>query len=690
MTQDWTRHASPAARIALACSGTSRALLLIVACAGLLAACAYTHPVIPGDSDYEVVTLRFEGGDELATGDLVTRLAIREAGFLRPTGPFNPYRANEDRRRVQSFWQTEGYLDATVAPPEVRLDEARREAHVTWHIDPGVRYRTSEVRVMHAPESAARYLERLVPFSAGQIVNLQQQRLARRSMAGHLRENGWAHAEVYSRAWIDRVEHTVAWAYLVDAGPKTVVGRVVVAGNVRIPTAEILKRAGLEPGSSWSLRRHQRTEVELLDTGAFGIVRIEAGTDTEFNLVKPPPDNGGILRPEQVDAAGQLVPRALTPEVDLVIHVRESPAVQGRVAAGTTLESRRLFVFGDGDLTLRNALGPMRHLVFEGLLGYSWRWREHHNEPVGLYGEALARFVRPGLIGRIGDFRFSVGLKEDVLPGYHTRTLSVGPGGQATLAPHLSVQADALGVFSHNVAFGPFDAADARAAKLDTGDTGVLELRASLIWDTRDHPVEALSGEMLGIWTHVAPGGPLGTNRYVRLIAEGRFLRPLGDLIPFGPVADGFYIGLRARTGYVVGATADGVPAQARLYSGGGYGMRGSAEDEFSPWLRTLPDAGGRIYAEPVGGMSLFEASVEFRWLPFQGLLGASVFADVGGTGVGLNPFEDGVAVAVGAGLRLRTWYFPLAVDFAYRVHDRDAFDPSPHFQFFVRTGESF
>lgn len=685
-----TRHAWTGARVALTLRGASPGLLLLVACTGPLAACAYAHPVIPGDSNYEVVSLRFEGGDGLDTGDLVTRLAIREAAFLRPAGPFNPYRTNEDRGRVESFWQTEGYLDATVAPPEVRLDEARREAHVTWHIVPGVRYRTSEVRVMHAPESARRYLERLVPFAAGEIVNLEEQRLARRTMAGHLRDHGWAHAEVYSRAWIDRVEHTVAWAYLVDAGPKTVVGRVVVVGNVRIPTAEILERAGLAPGSPWSQLRHQRTELELLDTGAFGIVRIEAGTDTEFNLVKPPPDTGGILAPEQVDEAGELVPRDLKPEVDLTIHVRESPTVQGRVAAGSTLSSRHLFAFGEGDLTLRNALGPMRHLVFEGLLGYAWRWRGTHDEPVGIYGEALARFVRPGLIGRIGDFRFSVGLKEDVLPGFHTRTLFAGPGGQATIAPNLSIQADALGLFTHNVALGPFDPADARAARLDPGDAGLLELRASLIWDTRDHPVEALSGEMLGLWAHVAPGGPLGTHRYVRVIAEGRFLRPLGALIPFGPVADSFYVGLRARTGYVLAATADGVPAQARLFSGGAYGMRGSAEDEFSPWLRTLPDASGRTYAEPVGGLSLFEATLEFRWLPFQGLLGASVFADIGGTGVGLNPFEDGVAVAVGAGLRLRTWYFPLSLDVAYRVRDRDAFDPSPHFQFFVRTGESF
>jgi outer membrane translocation and assembly module TamA len=94
----------------------------------------------------------------------------------------------------------------------------------------------------------------------------------------------------------------------------------------------------------------------------------------------------------------------------------------------------------------------------------------------------------------------------------------------------------------------------------------------------------------------------------------------------------------------------------------------------------------------PVGGLSLFEGGIEGRFLPPLKPYGAVVFADVGGAGENANPFDSGVSLAAGLGLRLRFWYLPAALDVAYRiVHDNQVQKPADEpFLVFFRLGEAF
>jgi len=67
-------------------------------------------------------------------------------------------------------------------------------------------------------------------------------------------------------------------------------------------------------------------------------------------------------------------------------------------------------------------------------------------------------------------------------------------------------------------------------------------------------------------------------------------------------------------------------------------------------------------------------------------------FSDVGGANEKLNPFDDGVSLALGMGLRIRLWYMPIALDFSYRLlRDNDIQVPADDpFLVFFRIGEAF
>ncbi|MBW2529570.1 MAG: BamA/TamA family outer membrane protein, partial [Deltaproteobacteria bacterium] len=460
--------------------------------------------------------------------------------------------------------------------------------------------------------------------------------------------------------------------------------------NVRVPAELIIERSGMVPGEQFDWAKSRAGEFDLLDTGAFSSTFIRGSTDTVFIVPGDAPDTGGVLGDEQVDANGDLVPRELDEEVDLKIHVVEAPSQQLRVRAGAEFDPTRLDTALSSRLWLRNLFGPWHHLVLEGRLGYGWLWRDTTDDPTGFYGEALVRYLKPMLGARLLDFRLTARLRDELHPGFHLLEVTTGPGVRSTLAKNLFFDTDLFFRYGLSIDFGPFDDATRDELSLPEDDTFLgPELQSSIVWDERDNPVEALKGHLLALRASFTPGDPMGTHRYLTLGPEAR---------GFLPITESFSIGLRGAAGWAFLGGDDGIPLGPRLFGGGSYGMRGFGRHRLSPTALSCPTAPapGAALVEcelgPVGGLSLVEASLEGRLLPYLKPYGLVAFADVGGAGAEANPFDTGVSMALGAGLRLRIWYLPIAFDAAYRLLRDNEVQAPEHdpFLVFFRIGESF
>ena len=649
---------------------------------------------VPGETDIRVesVTLHGPAGAPLALdhAPLLAALGMRAGNFLILDRTYSQFREAEDRRRIAAYWQTFGYFDVEVLEPAVRFDKPSGTAALTWTVHEGPRYPIGSVQLLHALPGHEKSLQALIPFKPGETaVDLEAFRKVRHTMGDRLRRQGFGHATVYSRAFVDRKKKEIAWYYYVDTGPKTRVGKVTVTGSNKVPEATILERVGLEPGDPYDLETKEMAEIALLDTGAFASAFIQTNAEVEFIVPGDAPDSGGVLGDAQVDAEGNLQPRKLPETIDLIVHVVESPSQQLRVRAGFEFDPTRVDTFLDSELWLRNFFAPQHHLTLEGRVGYGWSWRGDTDDPTGLYGDALVRYVHPGFLARLLDLRLTARYRDVLYPGFHLREVTAGPGMRSTLARGLFFDTDLLFRHGQQVDFGPFDAATLEELSLPSSDDSYgAELDASLVWDNRDSPVEPMRGELLALRTAIVPGGPLGTHRWLGVSPEARAFLPLGASLS---------IGLRASAGWVFLGGDGGVPLGPRLFGGGAYGMRGFGRQQLSPTaLSCVPDdAGGEPRCEetPVGGLSLFEGSIEARFLPPRKQYGAVLFVDAGGAGAEENPFEDGLSLAFGLGLRLRLWYLPIALDAAYRLLDDNvvqrpsSLDP---FQFFLRIGEAF
>jgi len=672
--------------------------MIAVASAALGAsACSeFVKPVLPGETDYAVSEVTWSGVT-LDHALLDPALSVRANTLLIPGQPYNPYRLAEDRRRIASFWKNFGYFDVVVDKAAVTFDNDAKTVKVAWTVHEGPRYALRSVTVTGAPDPLVPAMQKKVGFAAGAPLDLQSQRTRRHDLADVLRNDGYLRAEVYSRTFVDREAKTVDWYFYADPGEHTFVGALTIEGDSNIPKEMILDRIGLGPGDPLTLHDLRKLELDLADLGAFTIARVEARTGTEFETGAVPwetwipPDTGGVIAASQVDADGDLVPRVTAREADVVVTVRDAPLAQLELGAGSNIDLERVDPYARLRLWLRNAFGPLHHLSFDGHVGYALRYRGDVDEPLGLHGSARVMWSRPALIGRLGDMRLVASFDEELYPGFHWRTAAAGLGLRTLFDKGLFLDIEPRLRWDDDVGVGLIDPATREA--LDLGPAaGTLagEARVALVWDKRDDGVEPLSGHLLALRGSVAPFG------------DATWLAGQLDLRLFLGFSQSVGLGFRASGSWVAPLGSDGgVPIGARLFGGGAWGMRGFATRSLSLYTEACGGAADGGDAGPgacrqlaVGAASLFEGSVEFRWLPYRKQFGATVFADFGAVGSQANPFEDGIQVAAGLGLRVRIWHIPVGLDVAYRLTSQAMFDDgAPDLDqliAFLRIGEAF
>ena len=237
---------------------------------------------IPGATRVHVKAVRIVApeGQELSVdyAPLYDKLGLRKGNFIKPERKYNPFRLAEDRRRIEAYLHTLGRFDAKVDEPKVKFDDKDR-VEVTWDVHEGEAYRVAAVNIETAPPEQEAMLQSMVTFGPGDLIDLEAYRPLRRRMAERLQDEGYGHARVYSRTFAHRDSKKVHLFYYVDAGPRTRIRSIKVAGNARIPEGLIRNRVGLAVGSAYSTKAKRRAELALLDTGAFASVLVTSNSD---------------------------------------------------------------------------------------------------------------------------------------------------------------------------------------------------------------------------------------------------------------------------------------------------------------------------------------------------------------------------------------------------------------------------
>lgn len=585
---------------------------------------------------FEKVEWVFEGASGLTDKQL--RDAI-ESQKLAVEVYTKPSRVTE---LLTQYYHEMGFLDAAVSAPRYALTPETRTGSVSFPVKEGSLYRVGEARFVGNTALTAAELAEAVPLPEGD----RYRPALRENALQRLREAYWSHGynEVETVAELDRIpdKALVNLSFRITENDKGVVEEVIVEGNRDTSEKLIRSQLDIRPGDPVNLIKIGNSRRKLYNTGAFAVVEITR---------EDPPTRS---------AAAQ----AAVKPVRLRVRVQEVQPFELRY--GGFYDTER----GPGviiDLSNRNSLGSARVLGLRGR--YDAQLQEariYFSQPL-LRGFPIKTIVSPYV-------RREINPETDLTSGFNVDRIGFSVQQEVSLGRKILLN------YGYKIE---------RSRTYDTGPDPIFNvplrlasLTSTFSRDTRDDILDATKGSFL---SHAFQFSPETLGSQVRFVKYfGQYFRyfplqkPRVELFTNKVVRPRLVYATAARVGLAHGLGEQEVPLSERFFAGGGTTLRGFAQNSVGPATFTGTE---------LGGVGMLVLNNELRF-PLVSVFDGVGFVDVGNVWSKLSEFSlTDVRKAAGMGLRVRTPWFLLRLDYGFNLDRRLG---EPRGRLFFSIGQAF
>jgi translocation and assembly module TamA len=528
-------------------------------------------------------------------------------------------RADRDLGRLADAAHSLGYWDADFS---YDVDTSAETAKVTVTVKQGPLYHVASIKVL-GPDGQPLSIpqdEKKLPLKPGDPARTAPVVATETALVTAFGDSGHPFAKVENRrVEIDRDTKTMDVTYKLDPGPVMRFGPVAIAGLERLNPAYVEGRVRWQAGEIYDASKVEETRRRLIETGLFSTVQI---TPT------PDPEHPGEAR-MTIEATERL---RRTIGAGLAYNTSQG------IGARAFWENRNLF-------------GNAESLRLSAEVGQQ-------------IDEFRANFRRPDFLAIDQDFLATAEIANYTPVAYNSRrTLATAGierrvdrwlvGGLSLLAEKANVtqlaNVPGMGTQRYELAGLP------AYIKLDQTDD-LLNPTNGYRAQLSVTPAHTFSGSHLTFATNLLSGStywPLGPEQ--RTILAGKLA--LGSLD---------------------GASLFQLPADQRIYAGGGGSIRPYG------WQLAGPLAPNR---KPIGGRSSLVLNLEAR-VKITETIGIVPFVDAGSYYESPVPqLGRTLLYGVGVGLRYYTAFGPLRLDLATPLHKRSADSP---IQLYISLGEAF
>ncbi|WP_257979065.1 BamA/OMP85 family outer membrane protein [Corallococcus exiguus] len=648
----------------------------------LLTACATTSNQPTGP---KVKSLDIEGTKKVDDGDIKDRILTSSTPWYAfwPFGKAHYFDTNAwqaDLRRIERFYQAEGFYQAQVESNEV-IPDGDKAVRLKVVVNEGAPTVIDRIET-HGLESLGqgkdqpsqrereRILEEL-PVKTGDVFREETWSATKDVVLQRLKNLGYAEAEVGGEVRVDVATQKAVVDLQIAPGLRYRFGNIFIAtdANPQVPPRRIIEQAqgAVVKGAYFSEAALAEAQARVFRMGVFGAVKVNRGAPDRQNATVP-----------------------------VVVDVRESPFHSLRLGGGIGVDAARQEGRVLGEWSNRNFRGGLRRLTLRGRLGYAFipnvlaSLRNDEGSAEAPIFSFTTEFEQPRFLFRDLALQASVTAEKGLQQAYsfYGGYLKTGviwtPHPSFSVFPSYNLQLYRLtGQVSLDESVPPIILGCPNTA--GRCDQALSFLEIAFAWDRRDDRTEPRDGYYVGFSIQKGGGPFFGQYQYVRLLPDLRYYHSLGD-------KKDLTLAVKLRAGTLDPAGGGQSSIVTRFFSGGATAMRGFNGQRLSPMTPLAPtykkdddgnvllDANGNPILDswdtvPVGGNSLFESSVELRYLLTDSLM-LAIFYDSGLVGTealfGKNApklFGPEHYHALGAGLRYLTVVGPIRLDIARRLN---------------------
>ncbi len=542
-------------------------------------------------------------------------------------------RAQEDLQRLQKALRSAGYYDGTVTitvdgqkveqqmTPGDYEDAPKKKVPVAIKIEPGPLYKLRNIEVTGFKDLESR-LKSGTAARASMIV------AERRLLLDRVMAQGYPFAAVDLKpAVVDHAAHTLDVAFVVTPGPVANLGKIEVHGLDYTSPDFIAKRAIFPPNTKYSPGALEGLRGDLQSLDIFSAVKVTPGTE--------------------LDADGTLPVRVDVTE-------RERHFVGFGASYSTNDGAGATAYWGD-----RNLFGNGERLRFDATVSGVGEQGGGALDQETDY-QVSSAFRKPDFLDRHQDFLAGLTISDE-----HDQDTFDKKAATANIGIERPLTKNVKLTYGWEI--------EGSRIKDDTGtnDFFLNGPTASIAYDTSDDLLNPTQGVRLTFGGEALPKW-LGSSEDVYTLnssASGYLnLAGKGDLVLAGR------LGVQS----TFGSSLEDLPADRRLYAGGGGSVRGYEFRSISP-----ENSDGN----EIGGRSAVTGSVELRYR-FLGDFGIVPFFDAGTVSRDATPnFDEAIQYAAGLGFRYYTSFGPIRADIAVPLNPRHDDDPVA---FYVSIGQAF
>jgi outer membrane protein insertion porin family len=555
---------------------------------------AVVFDAVPGPRT-EVASVDLRGANPDLLGGLQTR----------PGQPVQDSVLSEDVRRLTRALEDLGHFEASV---EVDVPEEAGAQPVVFLARPGPRALLADVSVEgpRLPPGREHDGPRELAARAGLPYRVSDVASSRAALLSSWRRAGYLEARVEPEIVLSEDETAVRLRFQVQPGPRTIVENVVLSGLRETREQTVAREIVLRSGEPFSFERVLESQRRLLSLGIF-----ERVTITELD-----PDRERRR--------------------DVVVTVEEAPRTTMAWGVGY---SEQDLLRGSVEVTRRNlnGLGRTASVFVRG----SFRGSRF-----------LLNLREPWLFGRnLESFLTTFWEEEDRQTFDYNRKAAIAQVGvsvsdRTTLIYRYLYQD--TNVF--NIEVPPEEIDRQFRTYTVSGPT------FSVVWDTRDDPLEPRRGTFFGTDLQLSASALGGTSYLKGFFQAADIRRVRTDLA--------MVYSLRLGLAATYGEGPPLLPLPERFFAGGAYGPRGWPVDDVGPGI-VQPD--GEFF--PTGGNALLLGGAELRYdltRSFQ----LAAFFDIGNVYREIQDISvPELRKSVGLGVRYLTPIGPIRLDYGRKIH---------------------